>query len=156
MKFHKKRSQHFLEELTFPLNCEFCDKRFNSKNRFETHLKQHSVQRSIIKCENCTYYVTNELSLYVHEGKTHSGDFECGLCGFVAGTLEKLEIHLHTCEIYICCDICKNISEVKKHLKEKHTNWLKETNITHAKISREDSDLVETKDLKGTTFFQKS
>ena len=89
----------------------------------------------------------------------HSGEFGCGLCGFEAGNLETLEMHLHTSDIYTCCrsdDTVRTVSEIKKHLKEKHTNWLKDTYVTHAKISRTNSDMVETKNVKGISFFSKN
>ena len=102
-------------------DCEFCDETFGTKALLEKHLKIHSFKR-VIKCENCSFLATNNLSLNVHEGKVHSGEFGCGLCGFEAGNLETLEMHLHTCEIYTCCrsdDTVRTVSEIKKTSKGK-------------------------------------
>ena len=41
----------------------------------------------------------NWSTMDVHHGKEH---FECGLCHHRAKTLERLETHLNTCELYIC------------------------------------------------------
>ena len=154
LKVHCKTKHANLEYP--PYNCEFCEKSFGSESQLKSHLKTHSYSK-VIKCENCSFFATNDLSLKVHVGKEHSGDHECGLCGFSAASNEQLKIHLHTCEIYICCassdETCKTISEIKKHLTEKHKNWLKETIVTHAKISRTNSESVDTKNKKGSTFF---
>ena len=59
----------------------------------------------------------------VHAGKTHADSFECGLCSYNSETIENLELHLITCEVYICgkCDLReKNLSELKKHAKKEH------------------------------------
>ena len=139
-----------------PYDCEFCEKSFGNATQLKSHLKTHSYAE-VIKCENCSFFAKNKLSLKVHVGKEHSGDHECGLCGYAAKSNEQLITHLHTCEIFICCassnDDCKTISEIKKHLKEKHKNWLKETIVTHAKISRTSGQIVDTTNKKGSTFF---
>ena len=135
----------------------FVTKHLEPKQRGK-HLKINSFKR-VIKCENCSFLATNNLSLNVHEGKAHSGEFGCRLWGFEAGNLETLEMHLHTCEIYTCCrsdDIVRTVSDIKKHLKEKHASWLNDTYVTHSKISRTDSDMVETKNVKGIYFFSKN
>ena len=35
-----------------------------------------------------------------HTGKDHSPTFECGICDLEVNTLEKLEIHIGSCEVY--------------------------------------------------------
>ena len=154
LEVHIQRKHKNLDDPLF--DCEFCDKTFKNKEQLEKHLKTHSFKK-VFKCENCSFLGSNELCLNVHEGKEHSEEYECGLCDFKAGSLENLETHLHTCEIYTCChyldDNCQTVTDIKKHLKEKHTNWLKNTFVTHSKISRTDINLVETKHIKGSTFF---
>ena len=154
LEVHIQRKHKNLDDP--PFDCEFCDKTFKNKEQLEKHLKTHSFKK-VFKCENCSFLGSNELCLNVHEGKEHSEEYECGLCDFKAGSLENLETHLHTCEIYTCCHYldnnCRTVTDIKKHLKEKHTNWLKDTFVTHSKISRTDINLVETKRIKGSTFF---
>ena len=38
----------------------------------------------------------------VRIGKEHSDGFDCGLCNSTENTLENLEIHYLTCEIFDC------------------------------------------------------
>ena len=87
----------------------------------------------------------------VNHGKSHSAQFECGLCEIVAKNLENLEMRLTTYEIYQCDDYekCfKKLSEIKEHIKDEHANY-----IIHAKQNRADSDEI---DLVGYSehFFQ--
>ena len=54
----------------------------------------------------------------------HSKFFESGLCEFVAGTGDALEMHLFTYETYDCCvgDVRYNtLAEVKHHVCEDQT-----------------------------------
>ena len=59
-------------------------------------MKTHSYAK-VVKCENCTFFGANDLTLQVHVGKEHSGEHDCGMCGFKAENDEQLIIHLHTC-----------------------------------------------------------
>jgi hypothetical protein len=87
----------------------------------KVHMKTHSYIKADYKCEDCDYCSETKLTMEVHLGKEHDPNFECGLCGFVAKTLENLELHLFTCEIYIC-DSCQkrfnSIPDLKKHLND--------------------------------------
>ena len=47
----------------------------------------------------------------------------------------------------------ERLAPLKKHLKNKHAHWLKYTYVMHAKISKTDFELVETKRLKGSSIF---
>ena len=38
----------------------------------------------------------------VQAGKCQTDNFECGLCEYTGNTLENLELHLVSCEIYEC------------------------------------------------------
>ena len=46
----------------------------------------------------------------VHVGKCRTENFECGLCQYTCETLEGLELHLASCEVYECenCE-CENV-----------------------------------------------
>ena len=79
----------------------------------------------------------------VHLWKCHSEQYDCGLCDYVATSLENLETHLFTCETYQCdkCDIrLKNISDMKTQLKNDHENVYFQ--IMHAKQCRFDSEEI--------------
>ena len=59
----------------------------------------------------------------VHFAKKKSDNFECGICNLVGGSLEKLELNLFTCEIYVWaeCEVgSKRLSEIKERALEKH------------------------------------
>ena len=59
----------------------------------------------------------------VHVGKCHSEIIECGLCAYEAKDSDNLNLHLATCEIYIC-NICpnkfKSLSDLKIYFVQKH------------------------------------
>ena len=61
------------------------------------HMKTHSYKRAEFKCEECEFCGETELTMEIHLGKMPQENFECGLCGFEAIDLEKLELHLFTC-----------------------------------------------------------
>ena len=70
---------------------------------------------------------------------------ECGLCELRFDSLEVLEIHLTTCEIYECADCLekyKCLSDMKTHINEEHTNG---NGFNHMKMDREDSTKVNFK-----------
>jgi hypothetical protein len=60
------------------------------------------------------------------------------VCEFRNKDKEELKIHLQTCEIYVC-SLCsykhKRISELKSHMKTKHTS--KNAIIKHMKMDRD-------------------
>ena len=63
----------------------------------------------------------NAWTMQIHYGKSHSINFECGLCDFKAKNLENLQIHVKTCEIYECenCEfVSKQLSGIKKQMRE--------------------------------------
>ena len=86
-------------------------------------MKQHSYIRAYYKCEDCEFEGENYETMEVHFGKTHSDNLECGLCEVQMDTLENLEMHLFTCEIYVCCSCFlkgKSLSELKSHVVNEH------------------------------------
>ena len=117
-------------------------------NYCESCIKIRIKEELKLKCEDCDFLVEDILSLDIHVGRKHSGDFECAICGFKAKCEDDLNIHLHTCEIF-SCDYCwdpkikvNNLSDLVTHLKAKHPKHLKNTNITHTKMDRNDPDRV--------------
>ena len=75
----------------------------------------------------------------VNFAKVHSEKHECGLCEFEANTLDDLETHQFTCEIYIyrfCTLRFKKLSDVKAHIEKDHTDnrW---NSVEHVKQERE-------------------
>ena len=83
----------------------------------------------------------------VHIGRLHSEKPFRGLCNFEANTIENLNLHLSTCEIYnceACCFRTINLHEIKDHLNTVHiaigTQW---DEIIHAKVNRKDSDMID-------------
>jgi len=68
--------------------------------------------------------------------------FDCGLCECRLDTLEMLELHLVTCEVYECCSCfirVKNLSEMKKHFKTEHKDG---KYLRHLKIDQNDSKKI--------------
>ena len=69
------------------------------------------------------------LSLDLHVGRKHSGNFECTICDFEGKNEEDLNTHLHTCETFTC-DYCfpkikvKTMSDLVAHLQSKHSKHL--------------------------------
>ena len=62
--------------------------------------------------------------------------------------LNKLELHLNTCEVYECgsCNIRNtNISEIKKHIQKEHDE---STKIWYSKLDRNNSSEVSSKSYK--------
>ena len=96
------------------------------------------------------------LNLQVHIGRQNSGNFECGLCDYVGNTLENLETHHLTCEVYTC-KWCKesfyNLNNVKDHLKAKHMKHLRNTEVEHIKMDKKDFENVTIKTWKADYLF---
>ena len=81
----------------------------------------------------------------VHIGKNHAEKFECGLCEFEAGDIEALNLHMFTCEIYLCetCDInFMTLADLKEHLMKEHKTE-KYQRVIHAKQNRSDDEIMD-------------
>jgi hypothetical protein len=69
-------------------------------------LKEHSTLEGTIfgqyACKDCRFLGDNFVTMEVHSGKCSVDDFECGLCAMKAETLDNLEKHLISCEVYEC------------------------------------------------------
>jgi hypothetical protein len=118
------------------------------------HLAEHSFRNLKFKCEDCDFLAEDNLSLEVHAGKAHSGNFECALCGFTGKDISDLDTHLHTCETFTCryClpaeETFSMISDVKTHLSNKHPKHIKHTDIEHIQMDRKTVNKYQKKYLE--------
>ena len=123
----------------FPRLCDLCDSRFENSNDLKTHMKSHSYKLVKFRCTECDFVGENDLTMDVHVGRYHAGDFECGLCENKFESLESLEVHLQTCEKFKCrlCELTgKTLSELKKHTKDRHKDAYQGGMIYHIKLDR--------------------
>ena len=128
--------------------CDLCEITFLNISELKVHMKTHSFKEANFKCVDCEFVGTNEETMEVHLGKTHTDAFECGLCYFKAETTDKIDIHLFTCEVYKCskCDFRgRNLSDLKKHVKKEH-NPNKFFRVYHYKMDRTHSNEVQGKE----------
>ena len=140
LKSHKGR-KHKAENSNFPRTCELCDFEFENIKEMRKHMLSHSYHRVEYKCEECDFYGTDDLAMEIHYRKTHSDQLECGLCDNAFSDLESLELHLFTCECYLCkkCDTnFKTLSNIKNHISEQHEG--KSTRIFHIKQDRKNKE----------------
>ena len=74
----------------------------------------------------CEFVGGEEIDMEVHNAKRHSDKFECGLCDFEGKDLETLDVHLTTCECYVC-GLCeekfKQLSNVKEQESKISSCW---------------------------------
>ena len=120
-------------------------------------MKSHSYKKATYRCEDCTFVGENRATMEVHLGRAHSENLECGLCEFQVGNLEKLDLHLFTCEIYQCgnCDLKeKCTTELKKHSKIEHY-YMNQAHIKHLKMDRNNFIEVSCKDYYSEGRLQK-
>ena len=87
------------------LECHLCEIHCESSSDLKKHLVAHLYKEIRYKCEECDFVGLTEVTMEVHFGKLHSEKFECGLYDLEARSLENLEIHFNTCEVYkcVCC-----------------------------------------------------
>ena len=83
--------------------------------------------------------------ILVHNGKCCVSEFECGLCDMKVDTLENLETHLASCEVYECEECEKRftkLSDIKLHLEDDHN---KDKYFYHLKMHRIVKSKVDSK-----------
>ena len=146
---------------SYPKQCDICEKTLRTKEEMKKHLKTHSYIRPVFKCEKCEFCCETELTMEVHQGKNHDTNFECGLCGFLAKTEEDLDLHLFTCEIYLCDDCSvrlKTISDLKKHLNDDKHKIINNRyyKIIHAKIGQNSDSEIKQKTYYKEDFISKN
>ena len=71
--------------------------------------------------------------------KLHSEKIECGLCNYEAKDIEALNLHISTCEIYVCDDCC--FRSVKEHLENEHSNPY--DFIIHGKVNLKNPEIID-------------
>ena len=144
LKTHKARMHTKINVLQYPVECELCEAKLENEQIMKEHLKYHSYKKSTYKCEDCDYCSENFLTMEVHVGKHHGGKTECGLCNFEAKDLEALNMHLSTCQIYVC-DECYyrtiHIHEIKEHLEKLHTS--PHDSIIHGKVNLKNPEIID-------------
>ena len=123
LKVDVKRKHTLSGNETYPRKCDLCESIIENNVDMKNHLKTHTYQQISLKCQECEFSSNNRYSMHIHHGKKHSQTLHCGLCDFDSKTLENLDIHLFTCEIFKCmgCQLKeKTLSNIKKHIKECH------------------------------------
>ena len=156
LRTHITRIHTDSKNIEFPTTCELCDFVAKNKSELKSYLKTHSYKSVNFKCKECEQFCETEIEMEVHIGKKHSDQFDCGICGFEIKTLEDLNIHLTTCEMYKCeeCDLrVKSLSEIKKHVENEHSKWKKLQAIIHIKQNRNDSEVVDEISYRSGTLF---
>ena len=144
LRTHKVRIHSKTKNLQYPVECELCEAKVDNEREMKDHMKIHSYKKSTFKCEDCDFCSENFLTMEVHVGKLHSGKFECGLCNYDAKDLETLNIHISTCQIYVCDDCCfrtVHIHDIKEHLENSHTSIY--DTIIHGKVNLKDPELID-------------
>ena len=106
--------------------CDLCEKEFETVREMKMHRYTHLFEKGFSeqKCVECDFTCKTVETMEVYIGKCCYDYFECGLCEARVENLEKLELHLTTCEIYEC-DTCfvrdKSLSDMKNMKKEKNS-----------------------------------
>ena len=150
LKIHTKK-KHTSVNLSYPRKCELCEEELENIEKMKKHIKRHSYKKAEFKCDDCEFVGESEETMEVHIGKTHSDRIECGICEIETESIEQLDTHLFSCEVYQC-DECKKkfktIFDIKKHIQEmKYNNWNSGGYgyIHHLKIDRNNSNEVSDK-----------
>ena len=136
--YYQKGLQIHKRKMHQSYSCENCENIFETKRELKIHSYTHSFTDTRTKqiCENCDFESNLIETMEVHIGKWRTKDVECGLCEAKFFELESLEVHLKTCEVYdcgLCLNREKNISYMKKHIKDYHKQ---EGSMRHTKMDR--------------------
>ena len=157
LKTHIKRKHTKLNSEKYPKKCDLCEMELDDHKEMNLHLKTHSYRELKFKCEDCSFWGPNSLTMEVHTGKCHSEKLECGLCDYKAKSMECLETHISTCEIYEC-DNCylrvTKISDIKAHMDEIHES--ENVKIIHGKQDRTNEQEIDSKEHWRFSLFPKT
>ena len=131
-------------------SCEFCGKTLDKSVDMKKHMQTHTTKKEFkLKCDHCEYVGNSRVALDVHIGNGHSDTNKCGLCEHSFENNQKLNVHLSTCEIYICRK-CQSreptVSKIKDHVQIEHDseNYIM---IDHWKTNRDDHTEVTRSDF---------
>lgn len=119
------KERHVPKEII--LECEYCQKRFNSKSDLTIHIRIHTKERPYI-CPHCGNSFKTSSQLSNHE-KSHSDpEYHCSICSKSFHLKHKLtahlKLHLNTME-YKCpfCDMAFNSNKsLYRHKTKLHLN----------------------------------
>ncbi|KAL1517650.1 hypothetical protein ABEB36_001388 [Hypothenemus hampei] len=105
-------------------SCDRCFINFRSQKHLEEHLEVHETENPH-KCDLCNLIFKNVTKLALHKF-THTGKYDCPICGFVATSKFRNSIiaHIkrHEDNYAVRCDICNKGFLCKKKLEE-HIEW---------------------------------
>ena len=149
------------------INCMFTHELFENedvaKQDDETEdnedvAKQDDKTEDIeVICKDCNFIASDKLSLELHNERKHTGFYECVFCEYTADDEQDLNLHLHTCEIFMCAEcepkfLGKNIYDLKAHILRKHSENLNNIDIIHLKLDRTNIDKVSRRKVKSELF----
>ena len=145
---HITRKHTEASTLKFPKKCDLCEKEYGNSTELRKHLRTHSYKEAKFQCEDCDFVGKSRETMNVHVGRSHTDQFECGLCDTKFENSPLLETHLNTCEMFrcrMCWQERTTISEIKEHLQKKHKGP-QPIIIEHFKMSRHNNYEVTSKD----------
>lgn len=105
--------------------CNLCSATFNSQYQLKVHLgKIHSVEKYLIKCEQCPKVCTTKGAMLLHVQSQHSElKYACDLCKYTTGIKWLITLHMRKhvgCRDY-ACSVCEKLfrrsSNLRAHMK---------------------------------------
>ena len=105
----------------YPKSCDLCESDITSAAMMKIHLKSHSFKEAKFQCEDCEFVGQSKDTMEVHAGKTHTDNYECGLCEVNFENGNDLATYINTCAIYRCkrCYLkFIQLSDVKAHVEK--------------------------------------
>ena len=112
----KHKTEKVVDDNIYPKQCSLCEKVYNNSKELKKHMRTHSYNYATFKCALCDFVGGEALDMEVHTAKAHSDNFECGLCDFEGIAKEILDIHLTTCESYLC-GLCEEKIKILTNVK---------------------------------------
>ena len=113
---HQKRKHTIHKDDKYPERPDICDEEYKILGRpftneeIEKNILSHAYRGSSdlkYKCDECSLWGPNSISMEVHVKNMHAEKISCGLCGFTTRKLETLETHMNTCETFKCLECQK-------------------------------------------------
>ena len=121
-----------------PFECKECDKRFNSKARFDYHYRNAHNREKIFECLVCKKKFAQKKQLDRHRS-VHIGEkpFECEVCFRTFAKKYNLKVHAltHSDKRPHECDECpkryKHLPNLRKHQRHNHSDKLSQSLNCH-------------------------